>query len=333
MKKITAYLISMMMLAAGIGTFPVIAEAEPDPAPATEPFLPEDAQEVFVISAVIKPEYLEIIKPEAVKHLREFDGRYLNAALKVGKAVNEICQWIPGTASINGVKWEHEQPDDTELLLILDARNSSAADLAMERLEKSGFFTSLKKNWTDQEEADTSLPYQTPDKDSILGGVLMTLVRFDHRNDADQWDAAALNQLAEINTISSVSIVFTDGLEGRVCMNIRLKDDSYETAVSTAKALYATELFYSIEHDSRIQPAQNETKTGLEEPITPIKLLPGDANNDESVDILDVIAVNKCILGIQTLNTLMGNVDLNGNSKVESDDALAILKIVLGITD
>ena len=61
---------------------------------------------------------------------------------------------------------------------------------------------------------------------------------------------------------------------------------------------------------------------------------PGDANLDCEVDILDVIAANKNILGIQELDkTGAKNADMNGNGRTESDDSLAILEAVLNITD
>ena len=59
---------------------------------------------------------------------------------------------------------------------------------------------------------------------------------------------------------------------------------------------------------------------------------PGDANLDCEVDILDVIAANKNILGVGILdNTGLKNADMDGNGTADSADSLAILKAVLGI--
>ena len=61
---------------------------------------------------------------------------------------------------------------------------------------------------------------------------------------------------------------------------------------------------------------------------------PGDANLDCVVDILDVIAANKNILGVGTLDkTGVKNVDMNGNGTADSEDSLAILKAALDIDD
>ena len=57
---------------------------------------------------------------------------------------------------------------------------------------------------------------------------------------------------------------------------------------------------------------------------------PGDTNLDCEVNILDVISVNKFILGAKTLDkTEEKNADLNGNGSPDSEDSLAILKDVL----
>ena len=61
---------------------------------------------------------------------------------------------------------------------------------------------------------------------------------------------------------------------------------------------------------------------------------PGVANLDGERDILDVIAANKHILGVGTLDkTGVKNADMNGNGTADSEDSLAILKTVLGIKD
>ena len=57
---------------------------------------------------------------------------------------------------------------------------------------------------------------------------------------------------------------------------------------------------------------------------------PGDANLDGENNILDVIAVNKCILGVGTLDkTGVKNADMNGNGTTDSGDSLAILNAIL----
>ena len=56
----------------------------------------------------------------------------------------------------------------------------------------------------------------------------------------------------------------------------------------------------------------------------------GDTTLDCEVDIIDVIAVNKHILGIKALDKIAAkNADMNGNGEIEPDDSLAILKTVL----
>ena len=70
------------------------------------------------------------------------------------------------------------------------------------------------------------------------------------------------------------------------------------------------------------------------EPLTGHNALeqPGDTNLECEVDILDVIAANKHILGVGTLDkTGLKNADMDGNGTADSDDSLAILKAALDI--
>ena len=60
----------------------------------------------------------------------------------------------------------------------------------------------------------------------------------------------------------------------------------------------------------------------------------GDVTMDDSVDILDVITVNKAVLGKETLTALQNKAaDINRDGKVDSSDALEILKQVVGLTE
>ena len=60
----------------------------------------------------------------------------------------------------------------------------------------------------------------------------------------------------------------------------------------------------------------------------------GDTNLDCEVDILDVIAANKHILGVGTLDkTGLKNADMDGNGTADAEDSLAILKAALDIAD
>ena len=57
---------------------------------------------------------------------------------------------------------------------------------------------------------------------------------------------------------------------------------------------------------------------------------PGDTNLDCEVDILDVIAANKHILGVGSLDkTGLKNADMDGNGTADAEDSLAILKSIL----
>lgn len=58
----------------------------------------------------------------------------------------------------------------------------------------------------------------------------------------------------------------------------------------------------------------------------------GDVVNDESVNVLDVIMLNRAILGKSTLDEKQQiSADMNGNGTFEPDDALMIMKQIVGI--
>ena len=61
---------------------------------------------------------------------------------------------------------------------------------------------------------------------------------------------------------------------------------------------------------------------------------PGDTNLDGENTIIDVIAVNKQILGVGMLDkTGVKNADMNGKGMADSEDSLRIRKVILDSAD
>ena len=89
---------------------------------------------------------------------------------------------------------------------------------------------------------------------------------------------------------------------------------------STAQA-YAEEYGYKFE----VIGSEPQTET----------LKQGDASGDGEVDILDVITINKAILGKENLSENgLKAIDFNDNGKPDADEALTLLKYIVGlITD
>jgi hypothetical protein len=80
------------------------------------------------------------------------------------------------------------------------------------------------------------------------------------------------------------------------------------------------------------EPPTEATTVATEEPTEPTvePSMYGDINLDKKVDIMDVIALNKFLLGSSELKAqASANADMNGDKKVQSDDALYILKLAL----
>ena len=61
---------------------------------------------------------------------------------------------------------------------------------------------------------------------------------------------------------------------------------------------------------------------------------PGDAQIDGKIDILDVITINKSILGKETLSAMQINSsDINKNGKADANDSISIMKYIVGVTE
>ena len=61
-------------------------------------------------------------------------------------------------------------------------------------------------------------------------------------------------------------------------------------------------------------------------------VLYGDVDENGEIDILDVITLNKSILGKEVLSAQAEkNADADGNQKIDSNDALSILKYIVGV--
>ena len=60
--------------------------------------------------------------------------------------------------------------------------------------------------------------------------------------------------------------------------------------------------------------------------------VPGDADGNGKVDILDVITINKAIMGKEALtDTQIRAIDFNQNSKPDSEESLTLLKYIVGL--
>ena len=56
----------------------------------------------------------------------------------------------------------------------------------------------------------------------------------------------------------------------------------------------------------------------------------GDLNGDKKIDIMDVIAINKFLLGAKDFDAATrAAADADGNGEIDSNDSLQILKLAL----
>ena len=77
--------------------------------------------------------------------------------------------------------------------------------------------------------------------------------------------------------------------------------------------------------------------TFLGQPVIPISVADyktGDTDNSGEIDIMDIITVNKALLGSKRLSaSAVKAIDFNGNGLPDSEESLLLLKYVVGIVD
>ena len=84
------------------------------------------------------------------------------------------------------------------------------------------------------------------------------------------------------------------------------------------------------EKNSVAEPAQEDSQPAAAAEETAGKL--GDVNEDGEIDILDVIALNKNLLGKEILTkSQQNNADVNQSGIPDADDSLTILKYIVGL--
>lgn len=81
-------------------------------------------------------------------------------------------------------------------------------------------------------------------------------------------------------------------------------------------------------------PEETAPLSGESEPgeSTGVTVTAGDVNLDDSIDIFDVILLNKAILGKETLSYLQNKAaDINHDDKIDASDSLTIMKLIVGL--
>ena len=115
-----------------------------------------------------------------------------------------------------------------------------------------------------------------------------------------------------------------------ICSNLEQTGSYYGTIYgyknSTAQA-YAEKYGYKFEAiASAPKTSESETESQAEE------ILSGDADGNGTINILDVISINKAILGKETLAPeQLKAIDFNHNDKPDSEESLTILKYIVGL--
>ena len=122
--------------------------------------------------------------------------------------------------------------------------------------------------------------------------------------------------------------------------DIRVLDGDYseyarEAAYITVVVTYSEDATEPTDPPKPTEPTEKPTDPA-DEPTEPAdaKLLPGDVNLDGEVSIMDVIAINRYLLGVSQLGSkAKQNANVDGNESIDAADSLLILKYALEIID
>ncbi|MBR0485257.1 MAG: hypothetical protein IJJ69_10840 [Oscillospiraceae bacterium] len=149
-------------------------------------------------------------------------------------------------------------------------------------------------------------------------------------------NASGIDVMTEISLNHAWNVIHLEGnwYHVDVTYGLFLYSDSELHEFDESKGLYTTEVdgqeisFYMHEpYEAFYTFALPDTSQSYSKP-----LLAGDATGDGAVDILDVITINQTILGKDTLTEeQLKAIDFNGNGKPDSEEALIIMKYIVGL--
>lgn len=102
--------------------------------------------------------------------------------------------------------------------------------------------------------------------------------------------------------------------------------ETSETGENVTTTFNTITLFYEYDETTPSEETKPSEETG--------KLFYGDVNEDGEIDILDVIKLNKYLLGADTrLGQGLKNADVDANDSIDTTDSLNILKAVVEMID
>ena len=235
--------------------------------------------------------------------------------------------------------------DDAEITFILDSitvNGTHTVEISSELTNTREWADGLRNIWNGFSDGD---PVYTSD---------YAVFRYIKADDSIELFAAEANT-ADKNANAALlekSVAFLADVKGTGRIEVRLDSptgemlssmdfdtaDSWQKIYNSAVApVKGTHDLYFVFSEAGISMqawtfAETETESESESEPETAEILFGDANADGKVDILDVITVNRVILGKETLDDhQLKAVDFNQNGKPDSEEGLAIMKYIVGL--
>ncbi len=134
------------------------------------------------------------------------------------------------------------------------------------------------------------------------------------------------NAFINCKSLTSVTISNPDCKIERFCISNNVNFETYQYEFSGTIYGYEDSTAQAYAENSGYNFALIGSESETEE------LRQGDADGNGEIDILDVITINKAIMGKESLSENgLKAIDFNGNGKPDSDEALTLLKYIVGL--
>ncbi|MBR0485557.1 MAG: dockerin type I repeat-containing protein [Oscillospiraceae bacterium] len=93
-----------------------------------------------------------------------------------------------------------------------------------------------------------------------------------------------------------------------------------------------TALLFSFQTGISVSAEETDTQEMSEKVVLETVIRAGDITLDTNIDILDVILLNRAILGKEKLSDLQNTIaDVNQDGTVNASDSLVIMKMIVGL--
>ncbi len=201
--------------------------------------------------------------------------------------------------------------------------------------EELGYYVELAT----EEAEETLIPYVYNENDEFADDRVIVALKKDFSRLNHEWNPSDFNleNISEIKDLTHMEMTpeqqeaYLQQVDFHQILCIYLKETGTEQVLNAVKALEQNEMVLSVSLDMLVNyAAEDATSTGLDEE----NIISGDIDGSGQVDIVDVLALNKYLLGVYNLsNSGKISADVNGDGAINDADSMMILKSVVRLAE